>query len=361
METSNGDSLMIVSDGNQICLNLNDALHASTRATQCKFIDIITNAYKHFDYLFCGYGTASHFPNCYVVPEKDREKTAAKRQSYFNNVWAKLVHALAPDYAFPFAADVVFLSDDLFWANEIVHNGERPTEVFKRLFPHDKTAVIDIAPGFVIENNNVLVDKERLTLNCDILRRQYAESIRRVNSYKEIPSISVNEVYKLIEENVDRLRPFLETFDRNYRSLIVFKNCKDGIAVEKKGRVLTVRQVRHGCKADYDIIYTTRLQYLKRSLTSQYGHEVLFVGSGGIFEYASVSSLGTDVHRELICIMKKVDRIPTRAYGVRKFVSKTKQFAKRVIGQSEDDLYDIKKWTVFEKPRGENLRAGFWR
>ncbi len=33
----------------------------------------------------CDYGTASHFPNRYVRPGKDRAATAAMRQAYFKN------------------------------------------------------------------------------------------------------------------------------------------------------------------------------------------------------------------------------------------------------------------------------------
>jgi hypothetical protein len=130
MPTHGGDTLFAIDDGKEVCLNLNDALHSAPRETQDKFVELLRQLYPRIDYVFCGYGTASHFPNCYVIPGKDQEKTAIKRQVHFNRQWARLIHQLKPRYAFPFAADVVFYEKDLFWLNAAIHNGERATETF---------------------------------------------------------------------------------------------------------------------------------------------------------------------------------------------------------------------------------------
>ena len=83
--------------------------------------------------MFCGYGTASHFPNCNVLPGKDRAANAAMRQAYFNRAWARIIRELEPRFGFPFAAEVAFLDDELFACNEPGHNAERPTEAFAKL------------------------------------------------------------------------------------------------------------------------------------------------------------------------------------------------------------------------------------
>ncbi len=118
METYADDTLLALSAGRETCINLNDALHAAPEAVQQKFLRLIRQFYGTPDYVFCGYGTASHFPNCYVIPGKDPAATATKRQAYFNRAWAMIMHKLRPRFGFPFAADVAFLDADLFWCNE---------------------------------------------------------------------------------------------------------------------------------------------------------------------------------------------------------------------------------------------------
>ena len=55
----------------------------------------------------------------------------------------------------------------------------------------------------------------------------------------------------------------------------------------------------------YDVVYTTRLPYLKWSYTEPYGDEILFVGSGGLFEYNEQSKAKENLHRELVHVLKK--------------------------------------------------------
>jgi len=88
---------MAIFDGTETCLNVNDALHASSAVVRNRFIALLKILYPRVDYVFCEYGTASHLPNCYVIPGKDRVRTAVMRQSYFNRAWAKIVHNLVKE------------------------------------------------------------------------------------------------------------------------------------------------------------------------------------------------------------------------------------------------------------------------
>ena len=145
VETASEDTFLVVSDGKETCVNLNDALHATSEAVQDKFCDYIKRQFGKLDYVFCGYGVASHFPNCYRVPGKDYAATAAERQKYFNRQWVRIINALEPRFGFPFAADVALLENDLIWSLEPLHNAERPTDAFEKMHPESQTRVIDIA------------------------------------------------------------------------------------------------------------------------------------------------------------------------------------------------------------------------
>ena len=353
METHGGDTLMTLTDGKEVCLNLNDALHSAPEAVQRGFVATLRALHPRIDYVFCGYGLASHFPNCYVIPEKDREATTARRQRYFNRQWARLIAELSPVYGFPFAADVVFLEDDLFWANEAAHNSERPTAAFKTLYPNLPVIVKDIAPGFVIEDGVVTAEVLRKPVLASDLRTLCADQIDRANRYGSVEAEGIRQVVDLLQVNLDACAEYLASFDGDYRFLIRLRNSELGISVEKSGCRLSVTRRQATSDQHFDLVYTTRLAYLKWALTEPYGDEILFVGSGGVFEYSERHTAKKNLHRELIQLIRK-QAPPTRPRsGTRSWVVfAAKTFVKRVLGrQADPDLYDLVEWTVFQDGR----------
>lgn len=349
METHSGDTLMAVADGQEVCLNLNDALHSAPRAVQVHFIERLRKLFPRINYVFSGYGVASHFPNCYMIPGKDREATAARRQQYFNQQWATLVGELRPLFGFPFAADVVFLEEDLFWVNEPTHNSERPTDAFRTLYPDSSIVTIDIAPGFVIQNGDLNKESVRKPIVSSDLRAACADQIVRANRYGRVSEAAVREVAVLVENNLEVCSEHLKSYDGEYRFLIRFRNSQLGIRIEKRGSDLnlTTVQMRTTDPLEYDVIYTTRLPYLKWSLTEPYGDEILFVGSGGIFAYSHLSKAKQNLHRELMHLLKRRDGPPQPRYGTSsKLIYDAKKVIKQLIGRRDQDLYDLATWTT---------------
>jgi Beta-lactamase superfamily domain len=354
METHAQDTLMAVTDGQEVCLNLNDALHSAPQAVQSSFIARLMQLYPTIDYVFCGYGIASHFPNCYEIPGKNREATTACRQQFFNRQWTRLIAELKPRYGFPFAADIVFLETDLFWANEPTHNAERPTDAFRALYPQSTVKTLDIAPGFVIQDGKVVQKVLRQPILAQDLRVLCRDAIERANRYGSVDEAEVKAVAALVQENLDICAEYLKSYSGDYRFLIQFRNSPWGIRVEKRGQVVSLASVR-GETANtsaYDVIYTTRLPYLKRSLTTLYGDEVLFVGSGGVFEYTDQAKAKRNLHRELMQLLKKQAAPPPLRYGnSSRLIYNAKRAVKRLLRWADQDLYDLGSWTVFN---GEN-------
>lgn len=356
METHARDTLMALSDGQEVCININDALHSAPQDVQSRFIERLNSLYPAIDYVFCGYGVASHFPNCYVIPGKNPAATAMHRQAYFNRQWARLVAGLNPRYAFPFAADVVFLEDDLFWVNEPTHNGERPTAAFKSLYPQSTIKVVDIAPGFVIEDREIVRVVHRQPVRSEDLRAHCPDEIERANRYGSVREEDVNSIAELLKENLAICADYLRSYDGDYRFLIKFRNSQWGIRVEKRGREVSLAPVEEDAAtpAGYDVIFTTRAPYLRRSLVRPFGDEVLFVGSGGVFKYSDQAKARRNLHRELMPLLRKNEAPPRSRYGKSsKHVYKAKQLVKRLLGRTEPDLYDLGSWSVFssEAPR----------
>lgn len=350
MPTYSDDTLMAIADGREVCLNINDALHSAPAAIQETVAARLKELYPVIDYVFCGYGTASHFPNCYVIPGKNSAATAAHRQTYFNRQWARLIERLDPAFGFPFAADVVFLEEDLQWANEPMHNAERPTDAFRELFPQSTVTVVDIAPGYVIEDRVTRKAALWKPLSIDELRCDLGEQIARANRYGSVTGEAIDEVTGLLQGVLDTHREYLLSCERNYRFFIRFRNSDSGVLIEKRGRHLDLKRVETGGGnlPAFDVMYTTRLQYLRNSLAQRYGNEILFVGSGGIFEYADRASASKNLHRELQVLLRKPGKTRLRRYGnSSKPVYKLKQAVKRMLGHKSENLYDLNAWTVY--------------
>lgn len=353
MPTCSDDTLMAISDGREVCLNINDALHSAPASIQEAVVARLKALYPVVDYVFCGYGTASHFPNCYVIPGKNSAATAARRQTYFNRQWAGLIERLDPAFGFPFAADVVFLEEDLQWANEPMHNCERPTDAFRELFPDSRVSVADIAPGYVIEDGVTRNAALWKPLSLDELRAELAEQIARANRYGSVTTEALDEVAGLLQDVLDTHRDYLLGHEGNYRFLIRFRNSDAGILVEKRGRHLGLARTTTnlGSPPPVDVTYTTRLHYLRNSLAQRHGNEILFVGSGGIFEYANREAASRNLHRELQVLLRKPGETRLRRYGnSSKPVYKLKQAVKRMLGHTREDLYDLNAWTVYASP-----------
>jgi beta-lactamase family protein len=349
MPTHSDDSLMVVSDGKEVCANLNDALHAAPAVVQDRFVSLLRELYPAIDYVFCGYGVASCFPNCYRIPGKDREATAAARQRYFNDQWASLMARLAPRFAFPFAADVVFLEQDLFWVNEPTHNSERPLAALKRATPAFTGQTFDIAPGFVIEAGRIVTPNARQKLSAATLSTEMAQEIAKANRFGKADRDTVETIEKLLAQNLVTCRAYLQSYAGDYRLLIRFAGSAPGILIEKRGREIGSRVLDDTNGVPADLMFTTRAQYLRTSLTRKYGNETIFVGSGGLFDYPSREQAERNLQRELAVMIREHETPPApRLPAPNAAVSLAKGLVKRALGRKpQADLYDLGLWTTW--------------
>lgn len=356
MPTCNDDSLMAISDGAAVCLNLNDALHAAPQGVQDRIINRLKTLYPVIDYVFCGYGIASHFPNCYVLPGVDRAATAIRRQAHFNRQWARIIAALGPRHAFPFAADVAILEEDLIWANAPVRNAERPTDVFRATHPGAATQVYDIAPGFAMDGDRVVAEALFAPLDPDELRQSYAAEYAVANRPSKVPADGVAALAETLAGNVALCRDYLMEFSGNYRALVTLRDADRAIVVEKAGGAITVtvEAAAKALQARHDLRFATRFSYLRRALIHPYGGEVLYVGSGCLIEYLNPAMVGRNLHRELLTILRHRTAAPASRFGDQsRTVYLAKTLVKRLLGRSEPDLYDLGTWAV---PAGDGAQ-----
>jgi L-ascorbate metabolism protein UlaG (beta-lactamase superfamily) len=351
MPTCGGDSLMILKDHSEVCVNANDSLHAAPTSLQDQVTARIKALYPRIDYLFCAYGIASHFPNCYIIPGKDYLRTAENRQRYFNRQWARIVGLLEPRFAFPFAADVVFLDPDLFWTNEPVRNSERPTSAFIFLYPNSATKVVDIGSGFAVADGMIVRDVRFNSIGAAEVRSAYADVISKNKIQSERRTDGADLLKEALEQNIAVCRSYLFEYSGGYRFLLLLRDRTWALQIVKQGTEIRLGLVDADTvqRADYDVILTSTFAYLRRSLTHEYGNEILFVGSGCLIEYTDRQQIKENVHDELMTMVAKRRYPPKLRFGDQpKWLFQLKSIVKAALGRREVDLYDLQAWTLFE-------------
>ena len=347
--TYGGDSLMALCADGQTLLNLNDAIHAAPRDVQDRIIARLKTTFGTPDYAFCGYGVASHFPNCYQIPGKDDGATAAMRQQYFNGQWSYIMHELGPRFGFPFAANVVFFDDDLVAMNEPVHNTERPTERYRAIYGDAPGELIDMGPGFAIENGQVLEDRRFAPLDMAATLAQDAEANERANTHSAPKEGEVEQLVELIRANVAGCGAYLAEWPGGYRFGVLLRGSDEAISIVKQGAEIHVEAApRAELEGKVDVSFETRAVYLRRSLTEAFADEVLFVGSGGVFRYRSRELADQNLHRELAVMMRRHEQPPASRYGDNPpWLYHLKVAVKRLLGKQPEDLYDLKRWIAY--------------
>lgn len=85
-------------------------------------------------------------------------------------------------------------------------------------------------------------------------------------------------------------------------------------------------------------------------MTEPYGDEILFVGSGGIFEFRDKRNAIENMQRELQYLMRNPDpNADERPKSQSRSILWAKDAIKKVLHRYQIDLYDLGAWTVFSK------------
>src|SRR6266478_913475 len=103
------DSLIVLEAAGQVLVNVNDALHSSDPTTIEIFTGKLRARWPTIDMVFCGFGGASYFPNVFHAPGKDDASIGRLREEFFAMNFCRIIAALQPTVAVPFAADFVLL------------------------------------------------------------------------------------------------------------------------------------------------------------------------------------------------------------------------------------------------------------
>lgn len=356
--THGGDTLMWITDGDQVLVNANDALHSAPREVQERFVGQLKERFRRIDYFFCGFATASHFPNCYEMPGVDRVATARRRQHYFNDQWLWLARALNPKFAYPFAGDVMFLEEDLFWLNAALHNDPDLDRKISHEFsdaPESGTVASRIGPGFAIEDGVIVDARPRPSFDTESARAEFSDEIQRANRYGSLRGDQLDELAELLRNKLSDYSLYFGSCPFDYQYALTFREGKGAIVVAKLGDRFDVRVTDAPPQGCLEVV--TRAAYLRYALETRYGHEVLFVGSGVRFRYPDLGSIRPPVHQEAMALLR-----PMKQDGRRPVSGPLAQVKARIKGairaisgkEALIDLYDLDAWLVREAPPQES-------
>ena len=88
------DSIIIIESNGEVLVNVNDALHAHPAKIIDLFAAKIRNKWKTIDYVFCGYGGASYFPNTVHFEGKNDLEMGMTREQLFAHNFCRINNML---------------------------------------------------------------------------------------------------------------------------------------------------------------------------------------------------------------------------------------------------------------------------
>ena len=292
------DSLMGIEAGGEVLLNLNDALHSSRRELIVEYCRVLRRRFPSIDYLFCGFGGASYFPNCVHVPGKDDVAVARARERFFLQNFLQIAQLLSPEFAFPFAAHFVLPDEQNWWISETRLRLEPPSETLRALAHDSRVQFHDLEPGDYVEHGSVHSNPVPHDTEPDRVRAQVRE---RYGPAPTRPLLDDAAFEGLVEEIRDRVsaRAIRTGFDvvivlTDYPSKAIRLQ-----AVQGKSRVQAVDSKQLD-EIQPQMRVETRSDLIRSALRSPFGKDLISIGYGGQFYVRSTADLGGAPHDHLL-------------------------------------------------------------
>jgi UDP-MurNAc hydroxylase len=106
-----GDSGLIVSDGETVCFNMNDARPVD--------LDVVDEAFGHVDVHLLQYSGAIWYPMVYDIPRKSKANFAAQKRQRGMDRARSYIDQVGATWVVPSAGPPMFLDEDLYSVNDL--------------------------------------------------------------------------------------------------------------------------------------------------------------------------------------------------------------------------------------------------
>jgi hypothetical protein len=311
------DSIIVIESKGKVLVNVNDALHSSSADTINLFIEMIRGRCPRIDYLFCGFGGASYFPNCFHVPGKDDLAIGRLREQLFAHNFCRIVSGLKPKVAAPFAADFALLSPAQRWINDIRFPRSLMRQYYERNFERDarrrEVEIMDMYPGDALDNLQLnAASPYRAMMNDDalghLIDEQYAQEISALKNPGWLAERQVEELRARILKNVSE-RAAATPQERLKR--IVFSVRVNDIAdrpcfnVAFRGDQASVERSAEPVSESL-LVVDTNSRILNYSFDNEWGGEALGIGYGCEVQIADREAVRAGLDRACIQLLHRL-------------------------------------------------------
>lgn len=343
------DSIMVIEDGDEVMVNINDALHSSEPSVIDTFTDYLRQRWPKIDTVFCGFGGASYYPNTIHGPNKDDHAVAWLREQLFAHNFCRIVSRLAPRITVPFAADFALLADEQRWINEVRFPKEWLPEYFRE--QGGKSEIIAMYSGDRLVNGRL----EMLSPYRDRINDGGLESLLNEQYPKVESALIVERPFDL--EKVEKLRLDLERsineqsrfYERSRVQGLVFSlRLRDvlespwfNIQLDQRTGTTVSRASQPDDKRVVEI--ETTAEVLKNCMKSEWGGDAIIIGYACDVRVMRAEDLRHGVAR--LCVELCVRHPQPKAYALRhplrvaRFIAQTPFALKAQVIQKIRNLF----------------------
>jgi hypothetical protein len=296
------DSLLGVEAGGQTLLNLNDALHSSRREMIVEYCRILRGRFPRLDYLFCGFGGASYFPNCVHLAGKDDVAVARARERWFLRNFGLIARLLRPRLAFPFAAHFVLPDERNWWISATRLQLEAPSATLRALSPGASIGFEDLTPGDWVEDRTVHASPRR-PLEPDAARAAVFDHFPPPPRRAPLDRAGFDALVGAIRERV-ATRSVPATFD----AVIVLTDSSPPAAGVRLRASATGTSVETTDAAalptlEPQVVMETRSDLVRSTLRSPFGKDLISIGYGAQFRVRSSVDLDAAPHERILQLL----------------------------------------------------------
>lgn len=357
------DSLMVIESGGKVLINVNDALHSSPEKVIDYYLDEIRRHWQKVDYVFCGFGGASYFPNAMHLKGKDDWEIGIVREQLFAHNFCRVVKGLKPKIAVPFAADFALLDDAQRWINEARFPRHKMADYYEKHFAEDdyKPQIVDMYSGDILENETLhkLSPYRREMKNGELLHlvdEQYASEIAEKKQKKYIDE---TEAKKLIDETRANIEKRMTLFKPEKLAKLKFTLHLTDVAENpfydisfENGKPY----IERSSAADEESLLTMNLSsdVLRYSIGSDWGADVVSIGYGAEIQISDKKAAQVDLESTCMNLlalyptMKDLRKTPFRTMqflllNPPRFTTSIRKLKKF---NHESENYDRKTWLL---------------
>jgi hypothetical protein len=298
------DSMLSIESGGEVLLNANDALHASRRDLIDAYCRVLRRRLPRIDYLFCGFGGASYFPNCIHAPDKEDASVAREREVFFLRNFALITERLQPRHAFPFAAHFVLPDERNWWISDSRLRMAPPAVTVRHLAADRLTAEVhDLQPGDWVADGIVHASP----YPPDAAEHARADVLARYGRASEPKPLTADQFERLVDTARARATAHALTLgaDERLHALVrLWDHPSAGIRIIVANRRATVAPAlsMHD-SPEPDVVFATRSDLLGATMRSPFGRDLITIGYAADVRLRSSREMATSAHERLLNLL----------------------------------------------------------